>query len=242
VASASADFKAYQERIGPGRGHPERPIDCPFCEGLRVWFDGWRWVFAVVLQDGSPLRFDDGLPLQRAVCSRCHHSWTLRPAFLYPHRALQPDVVQAAAVKYLAEEDGTYRRVAACFRCSARSVWRWVGWLAGLLAAPQLLAEAEQLCATGLSAGLIPRSVPQDHAKAYSPERAKVLLAAFQGLAALALWSRAQPVPPTDPSPLRFWLNGRFLAFRQIERLVGSHQSPPMPVEETGPPRLDRRR
>jgi hypothetical protein len=117
-----------------------------------------------------------------------------------------------------------------------------VGWLASLLAAPQLLAEAERLYATGLSAGLIPCSVPEDHAKAYSPERAKVLLGAFQGLAALALWSRAQPVPPEDPSPLRFWLIQRFLAFRRIEHLVGRHQSPPMPVEETGPPRIDRRR
>lgn len=127
------------------------------------------------------------------------------------------------------------------FACSPRSVWRWVGWIAGLLAAPQLLAEAEGLCGTGLSAGLIPRSVPQDHAKAYSPERASVLLAGFQGLTAVALWSRAQPVPPEDESPLRFWLVQRFLAFRRIEHLVAPRQSPPLPVEETGPPRVDRR-
>ena len=73
-------------------------------------------MFAVVLEHDRPLRFDDGLPLQRVRCSQCRHSWTLRPTFLYPHRSLQLDVAQAAAVKYLSEEDGTYRRVAACFR------------------------------------------------------------------------------------------------------------------------------
>lgn len=88
---------------------------------------------------------------------------------------------------------------------------------------------------------MIPRSVAEDHGKAYSAERRGVLLAAFQGLAALAVWSRAQPAPPADPSPLRFWLHDRFLAFRLIERLVARHQSPPLLVEETGPPRLDRR-
>ena len=46
-----ARFKSYLEVIGPGR--PERP----FCDGERVWFDGWRCVFAVVLADGTPHRF-----------------------------------------------------------------------------------------------------------------------------------------------------------------------------------------
>jgi hypothetical protein len=69
-----------------------------------------------VIDDGRALRCDDGLPLQRVKCSRCRRSWTLRPAFLYPHRSFQLDVVQAAATKYLAEEDGTYQRVAGCFR------------------------------------------------------------------------------------------------------------------------------
>jgi hypothetical protein len=127
------------------------------------------------------------------------------------------------------------------FACSPRSVWRWVGWLAGLLAAPQILAEAERLAPSGESPHLIPRSIPEDHAKAYSPERGQALLGAFQGLVALVLWSRAQPAPPADPSPLRFWLADRFLAFRQIEHLGARRASPPKPVEETGPPRLDRR-
>jgi len=127
------------------------------------------------------------------------------------------------------------------FACSRGSVWRWVGWLASLLAAPQILAEAEHLAPSGESAGLIPRSVPEDHAKAYSPERGKGLLGAFQGLVAVAVWSRAQPAPTVDPSPLRFWLVERFHAFRQIERLNARHSSPPVPIEETGPPRLDRR-
>jgi hypothetical protein len=78
-----SELKNYLAEVGPGRGHPERPSECPFCDGARVWFDGWRVVFCVVLLDGAGHRFDDGLSLQRVACATCDTSWTLRPAFLY---------------------------------------------------------------------------------------------------------------------------------------------------------------
>lgn len=229
------EFKTYVEHVGPERGRPERPSDCPFCDGSRIWFDGWRWVFCVVLRDGTPHRFDDGLPLQRVVCAACEVSWVLRPAFLYPHRSFQPDVVERAGLAYLDSPAATYEVTAKEHGCSPCSVWRWVGWLATLVQPPALLAEVEVVSGAGQSAGLIPREVPQDHDKAHSPEREQTLLAAYQGLCAIAVWSRAQPAPPLDPSPLRFWLVERFRAFREVRRLT-PHSSPPLEGRPTGPP------
>lgn len=237
----SAEFKSYAAEIGPGLRHPARPSECPFCDGRRVWFDGWHFVFCAVLADDVPHRFDDGLPLQRVCCADCERSWTLRPSFLYPYRSLEPDVAEAAALSYLSTPSATYEKTARAYGCSARTLWRWVGWLAGLFSPRALLAEAEQLSGNGQSAALIPRDVPQDHEKARSPEREQTLLSAFQAVCALAVWVRAQPAPPTDPSPLRFWLIERFRSFREVHRLVPKNSSPPLPEDSTGPPSIHRR-
>lgn len=196
---------------------------------------------AVILEDGKPCRSEDGLPLQRVVCSHCGLSWTLRPSFLYPQLSMQPDVAESAVLTYLSEPAATYKRVGESIGCSARAVWRWVGWVARFLEAARLLSEAELSTGGGQSVALIPREVPQDHEKAYSPERAEVLLRAFQGVVALIAWTRAQGTPPDDPSPLRFWLIERFLTFREVHYQVGVPQSPPLPVASRGPPRVNRR-
>jgi hypothetical protein len=73
-------------------------------------------VFAVVLADGTPHRFADGLWIKRACCADCGTSWPLRPSFLYPHRSLEPDVAEAAALAYLSEAGATYAQVAADHR------------------------------------------------------------------------------------------------------------------------------
>lgn len=195
------EFKTYVEQVGPERGRPERPSECPFCDGARVWFDGWRWVFCVVLRDGTPHRFDEGLPLQRVVCATCDVSWVLRPAFLYPHRSFQPDLVERAGLAYLDSPAATYEVTAKEHGCSPCSVWRWVGWLATLVQPPALLAEVEVVSGASQSAGLIPREVPQDHDKAHSPERERTLLGAYQGLCAIAV-GRA-------PSRRRPWTRAR---------------------------------
>jgi transposase-like protein len=241
IALGWAEFKSYLAEIGPERGRPERPSECPFCDGGRVWFDGWRWVFCAVLEDGAVHRFDDGLPLQRVVCASCGVSWTLRPAFLYPHRSFEPDVVEHAGLAYLTDPAATYSRTAREHGCSPRSVWRWVGWLGRVVQARVLLAEAERLSGAGQSAALIPREVPQDHVKARSAARAATLLATFQVLCALVVWSRAQPAPSPDPSPLRSWLVERFLAFRELHGLTTVPSSPRSPEDSTGPPRIHRR-
>lgn len=235
VVLSCVEIKSYCESIGPGRGRPPRPDLCSRCDGRRVWFDGWRTVFAVVLADGTAHRFDEGLPLQRVVCPSCECSWTVRPAFLYPHRSFEPDVDEAAAFAYLTEPTATYAAVATRFTCSARSVWRWVGWVAALVAPAVLVAAAVRHAGETASANAIPRAVPAVDRKARSARRRRQLLAALQVLAALAALMRAQRFPPTDPSPLRAWLQGRFLAFRQIAFVTRSGLSPPTPDLPQGP-------
>lgn len=232
-----AEIKRYSETVGPGRGRPARPQSCSRCDGRRVWFDGWRQVFPVVLVEGLPWRFDDGLWLQRAKCGECHVSWVLRPAWLYPHRSLEPDVAESAAHAYLRVPEATYRAVASVHLCSARSVWRWVGWAATLASPAWLVSEAVRLQSEASAALMIPRAVPQSHPKARSDGRAAVLLTALQVLVAMFALSRAQPHPPDDPSALRWWLTDRFLRFRQVATLIAAAASPAVPHPARGPPR-----
>ena len=231
------EIKAYSETVGPGRDRPPRPHSCSSCDGTRVWFNGWRLVFPVVEVEGSPIRFDDGLWLQRVKCRGCRVSWVLRPPWLYPHRSLQADVVEAAALTYLQAPEATYRAVAAGHHCSARSVWRSVGWVATLAPPAALVAEAARLQPDTSATLMIPAAVPEDHSKARSDRRAAVLLTALQVLVAMFMLSRAQAHPPDDPSALRWWLSDRFLRFRQVITLTGDSASPPVPHPGRGPPR-----
>jgi transposase-like protein len=229
------EINSYRASIGPGIGRPPRPAACEFCDGVRVWFDGWRVAFCVVLADGRPHRFDEGLPIKRVKCARCGTSWPLRPAFLYPHRSFEPDFVEAAVLAYLADEHATYAGVAKQFGCSPRALWEWVGWLGRLLLPAALIAELSRIDSRGRAAELMPRAVSQDHPKAYSSTRAVLLLNALQLLAAAGLYAHVQPHPPDDPSPLRFWLMARFLAFRAIALVSRPGFSPPLPVKRRGP-------
>jgi transposase-like protein len=147
-------------------------------------------------------------------------------------------LAEASALAFLSQPDGTYEQVARRFEASAATLWRWISWIGGLLSVPEVLAAAECMSGSGLSAGLIPREVPAARSKARSPERRATLLQALQTLAALAVWLRAHPLPPLDPSPLRCWLAERFHVFREVRCLLGCHFSPPVEGRARGPPRL----
>ncbi len=227
IALAWCEFKTYVEAIGPGRGEPPRPAQCGFCDGGRVWFNGWRRVWPTLLVDGRPHRPADGVALRRVRCARrdCRRSWTLRPPWLYPHRSLEPDVAEAAALAYLREPATSYAAVATAFGCAWTTVWRWVGWLATLAPPAALVSAAARLGGTGgAEPALLPRTVPAA-ARARSPQRAAGVFVAAQVLVALAVLHRAQPEPPADPSPLRWWLRAEFLAVRHLARLT--RRSPP---------------
>jgi hypothetical protein len=70
------DIKSYRTEIGPTLRRPPRPTSCldPACPSERIWYDGWRHVFSIVLADGGHAqRIDEGLPLQRAPAERVTH-------------------------------------------------------------------------------------------------------------------------------------------------------------------------
>lgn len=239
IALRWGEIKSYVDSVGPQRGRPPRPSACfePACLSTKIWYDGWRLTYGTVLVEGRPFRFDEGLWLQRVACAVCWASWTVRPAFLYPHRSYAPDVVEAACLSYLSDESATYAKVAARFGCSWTAVWGWISWLARLVAPAAVLAEAVRLAASAASVELMPRTVPQDHPKGRSVERQSVLLQALQLLAALVVLGRAQSVPSGDPSALRSFLVVAFLTFRHRALVSRAGWSPPIDVAHRGPPR-----
>lgn len=185
---------------------------------------------------GHAQRIDEGLPLQRVACSRCWKSWTLWPAFLYPRRQFAPDVNEAAALSYLATPSATYVKVAAQFRCSWTSVWRWVDRLGRLSAPEALLAAIMRLDPGSPAIDLVPRQVPQDHEKAYLPERAALLLSALRTVVLISLLCRTLSVPPADPSPLRWLLWLQFQAFPHPIGWLETARSPAFHIDRRGPP------
>ena len=187
------EIKAYCETIGPDRAGPPRPTACCFCDWRRVWRDGWRVVFAVVLVDGAVHRLGDGLFLQRVKCARCEVARTLYPPWVGPRMQFQPDVVEAATLGYLVEPMATYRAVAKGVGCSPTPVWRWVGWCATVAEPGAIVTQVATMDASTPAADLSPRRVPQTHDKAHSAERAAVLLLCLQVPFALGCWSRAMP-------------------------------------------------
>jgi hypothetical protein len=207
------------------------------CPGKRVWYDGWRHVFSVVLVEaGRAERVDEGVPLQRVACAACWTSWTLWPPFLYPARQFGPDVNEAAALAYLASAEATYVEVGTRYGCSWTSVWRWVGWLGGLVAPEEILAAIMGTAGDSPALHFVPRAVPQDHEKAYSSVRADILLRAYRTLVLICLLARAMCVPPSDPSSLRWFLWTCRPSLRGPTRHHDEARSPAFHIDRRGPP------
>lgn len=231
-----ADIKSYLAEIGPGVGRPPRPTGCVRCPGTWIWYDGWRRVFSVLLVDGRAGRVDDGLPLQRVACAVCWTSWTLWPSFLYPARQFAPDVNEAAGLAYLVEPHATYVKVGSRYGCSWTAVWRWVGWLGRLVPPEEILGAIVRMDGASPALDLVPRAVPQDHRKAYSSERAAVLLRAYRTLVLLCLLTRVMRCPPAEPSALRWFLWAAFQVFPRPIRLGEAARSPAFDIDRRGPP------
>lgn len=94
IALPWSDCETYGETIGPGRARLARPRQRAFCDGDRVWFNGWRRVLIALLVDGQPYRPADWVVRQRVRRARPagRRSWALRPPWLSPHRSLEPDL------------------------------------------------------------------------------------------------------------------------------------------------------
>jgi hypothetical protein len=230
IALPWSEFKSYCETVGPGRKRVPRPQQCIFCEYERVWFNGWRRVLPTLIVDEQPHRPADWVWLQRVRCARteCGRSWTLPPPWLYPHRSLQPDLSEQAALAYLLDPQASYVSVARVVGCAWVTVWRWVGWIAALTTSAALLAQAARLGAgSGADPAQLPRLIPAA-ARARSRRRAQIVQRAAHVLIALALLHRSQPEPPADPSPLRWWIMAAFLTFRRLAYVTRPGLSPPL--------------
>jgi hypothetical protein len=111
-----------------------------------------------------------------------------------------------------------------------------VGWLGRLTAPEELLAAILRLVPDSPALDLVPRQVPHDHDKAYSPERAALLLSALRTVVLVSLLWRALATPPADPSPLRWLLWVQFQAFPRPIGLDEGIPSPAFHIDRRGPP------
>jgi hypothetical protein len=145
-------------------------------------------------------------------------------------------VTEAAGLAYLADAQATYVEVGYRYGCSWTSVWRWVGWLGRLASLEEILAAIVRLDYDSPALDLVPQSVPQDHEKAYSRERAEVLRRAYQTIVLVCLLARGMSVPPMDPSPLRWFLWAALQVFPQPIRL-DEVRSPAFHIDRRGPPK-----
>jgi hypothetical protein len=136
---------------------------------------------------------------------------------------------------YLQNPSATYARISKQYECSLTMLWGCIGWLSQLAEPAAIVAEAVQLDPSLPIAEQIPHSVPQDHVKGRSPKRQNVLLHALQFLVAILALARAQAVPPSDPSPLRWFLSGQFLLFRRKAFTTRPGWSPAIEVVQRGP-------
>jgi hypothetical protein len=111
----------------------DKPCCCPFCQGRRIYWNGYRERSASVL-DGDRVVYLSEVVCRRVKCAnrQCKKSWTLRPPGLMPDRHYQMCVVASAARRFLFDPHSTLSSVAAAHQCCRRTVGRWLRWLAGI--------------------------------------------------------------------------------------------------------------
>jgi len=110
----------------------KRPHHCPFCQGLRIHWNGHRERSASVME-GDCVRHLADILCRRVKCANptCRKSWTLRPPGLMPRRHYQLCVVASAVRRFLFDPHSTLTAVARAHQCCRRTVGRWLGWIAG---------------------------------------------------------------------------------------------------------------
>jgi hypothetical protein len=77
IALAWCDFKRYCDEIGAGREQPARPAQCVFCEGERVWFNGWRRVLPTLVVDSRRGKVASTISSRAGCGRRCQPSSTV---------------------------------------------------------------------------------------------------------------------------------------------------------------------
>lgn len=111
----------------------DKPCCCPFCQGRRIYWNGYRERSASVLE-GNRVVYLSEVVCRRVKCAdrQCKKSWTLRAPGLMPRRHYQLCVVASAARQFLFDPQSTLTSVAAAHQCCRRTLGRWLRWLAGI--------------------------------------------------------------------------------------------------------------
>lgn len=111
----------------------KKPGHCPFCQGLRIYWNGHRERSASVLEGDRVIHLTDIL-CKRVKCANppCRKSWTLRPPGLMARRHYQLCVVASAMRQWLFEPHSTLTAVARAHECCRRTVGRWLRWIRGI--------------------------------------------------------------------------------------------------------------
>ena len=131
----------------------DKPCSCPFCQGLRIYWNGYRERSSSVLK-GERVVYLSDVVCRRVKCAnrQCKKSWTLRPPGLMPGRHYQLCVVASAAREFLFEPHSTLTSVAAAHQCCRRTVGRWLHWLAGIAKPSALIRRLGGISSTGVFA------------------------------------------------------------------------------------------
>jgi len=138
--------KEYKESWDQFFETVEKPCCCPFCQGSRIYWNGYRERSASVL-DGDKVAYLSDVLCRRVKCAnrQCKKSWTLRPPGLMPGRHYQMGVVANAARHFLFDPHSTLTSVADAHQCCRRTLGRWLHWIAGIAKPSALLRRLRRL-------------------------------------------------------------------------------------------------
>jgi hypothetical protein len=132
------------ESLDAGDAGCQRPAQCIFCHGTRVWWNGRHERTASVLE-GDDVVHITGIVQRRARCANCRDSWIVRLLNLFPGRHFQLEVVAEALAQYLFNAETTQRRVAAWATCAVRTLRRWIEWVGQVSTPRELVARMTEL-------------------------------------------------------------------------------------------------
>jgi len=171
-----------------------RPKQCLLCSGDRIYFNGSRCRSASVWADDRVVYVSDFV-CRRVKCKQCKNSWTLRPEGVIAHKHYQLCVLSRAVSDYLFEPGGTLSAVGQAYRCSRKTVKRWVCWSASIASENHLVSEI----VSATDAPILPRlgQVAELCCKSRDAAMQKVMKTAAQVLSLMeCLCSAWQLEPP----------------------------------------------
>jgi hypothetical protein len=142
----SEEFKKAWDRFSET---VDKPCCCPFCQGRRIYWNGYRERSASVL-DGDEVAYLSDVVCRRVKCAnrQCKKSWTLRPPGLIPRRHYQLCVVASAVRQFLFQPHSTLTGVAAAHQCCRRTLGRWLHRIAGITKPSVLISRLKDISST----------------------------------------------------------------------------------------------